>query len=172
MGNFQEAIAKTELFEGGYANTPNDSGGETYRGISRHNWPNWIGWRTIDKAKVMPCFPGCLDKNTILQGQVITFYLKNYWQYDGLTDQDVAWKTFDLGVNVGRVHSVKILQQAVGTNLDGVYGPNTERLANSHLPGSLGPMIRTSAVKYYEAIVQSNPQDAVFLKGWLARAEA
>src|SRR6266849_830473 len=132
MASYQQAIAKTELFEGGYANNPNDSGGETYRGISRKNWPQWNGWSSVDASKTRPDFPSCLDSNDVLQGLVVMFYHKNFWQYDGLNDQDVAWKVFDLGVNVGKVHAVKILQQVVGTNMDGVYGPNTERLTNSH----------------------------------------
>lgn len=172
MANFAQAVAKTELFEGGYSNNPNDSGGETYRGISRNNWPTWTGWTSIDMYKEEPGFPEGLDRDGVLQGQVVSFYQKNFWQYDGLNDQDIAWKVFDLSVNVGKVHAIKILQQCVGTNLDGVYGPNTERLVNSHPQGSLAGMIRTAAEQYHIAIVQSHPKDAVFLKDWLKRDAA
>jgi lysozyme family protein len=30
--------------EGYYVNDKDDSGGETYRGISRVNFPKWAGW--------------------------------------------------------------------------------------------------------------------------------
>jgi lysozyme family protein len=172
MAVFSVAIGKTLLAEGGYANNPHDSGGETYRGISRKNWPNWNGWPIIDSAKAQTSFPASLDNNNELQGLIVDFYHKNFWNYDGLNDQDVANKIFDLGVNVGKPHAVKILQQVVGTNQDGVYGPNTERLANSHPPGSLSTMIRTSAENYHKAIAQSHPEDARFLKSWLARDDA
>lgn len=180
MASFEQAVAKTELFEGGWVSNPHDSGGETYRGISRHNWPNWAGWATVDSFhnvfNRIPNsnlnWPSCLDGNTHLQGLVIDFYHKNFWTYDGITDQDVAWKVFDLGVNVGKVHAIKILQHAVGTNQDGVYGPNTERLTNSHPQGSLAPILRAAAEQYHKQIVQSHPEDAVFLKGWLRRDEA
>lgn len=176
MAIFQEAIGKTLLFEGGYANSPSDSGGETYRGISRKNWPSWAGWALIDQVKAEQQYnvklEPVLDRNNALQGLVIAFYLKNFWQYDGINDQEVANKVFDLSVNVGKVHGVKILQQAVGTNLDGVYGPNTERLVNSHPPGSLAPILRASAEQYHKSTVASHPEDAEFLKGWLARDEA
>jgi lysozyme family protein len=174
MADFTIAVAKTELWEGGYSNNPNDSGGETYRGISRKNWPNWAGWAIIDNVRhSSPTigWPDELNSYSDLQGLVIDFYRKNFWDYDGINDQDVAWKVFDLGVNVGKVHAVKILQQVVGTNQDGIYGHNTERLVNSHPSGSLATMIRTSAELYHKAIVQSHPEDAVFLKGWLARDE-
>ena len=53
MGDhFDKALAHTLQFEGGYANDPADSGGETYKGISRNNWPSWPGWKLIDEAKV------------------------------------------------------------------------------------------------------------------------
>lgn len=172
MADFAQAVAKTELWEGGYSNNPHDSGGETYRGISRRNWPKWEGWVHIDVAKTWPNFPTTLDSNWMLQGLVVDFYHKNFWNYDGINDQDVAWKVFDLGVNIGKVHAVKILQQAVGTNQDGVYGPNTERLTNLHPPGSLGALIRASAESYHKSIVVSHPEDAMFLKGWLRRDEA
>ena len=174
MATFAEAIAKTLLFEGGYVNDRADSGGETYRGISRVNWPKWDGWKSIDRWKETRfsydiAFPSCLDNDSNLQGLVCKFYLKNFWFYDGLLDQDLANQVFDLSVNVGRVHAIKILQQVVGTNQDGSYGPNTERLANGHPQGSLEPLVRTAAENYHKAIITSHPEDAKFLKGWLAR---
>ena len=43
MANFDEAFALTMKSEGGYANNPNDTGGETYKGVSRKNHPKWNG---------------------------------------------------------------------------------------------------------------------------------
>src|ERR1700676_300695 len=175
MADFSQAVAKTELWEGGYSNNPHDSGGETYRGISRHSWPNWAGWTMIDgyhHNSPTIGWPDELDRDIVLQGLVVDFYHKNFWNYDGIADQDVAWKVFDLGVNVGKVHAVKILQHAVGTNMDGVYGPNTERLTNSHPLGSLAPILRAAAEEYHKSIVWNCPKDEVFLAGWLRRDEA
>lgn len=174
MASFQLAVAKTEIWEGGYSNNPLDSGGETYRGISRKNWPKWAGWPLIDDYKKCNCrlCKALLDDDVKVQGLVVDFYHVNFWQYDGLNDQDVAWKVFDLSVNIGKVHAVKILQRAVGTNVDGVYGPNTERVANGHLEGSLTPLIRAAAEEYHKQIVVTHPNDAAFLKGWIRRDEA
>ena len=172
MASFEEAVGKTILFEGGYSNNPSDSGGETYRGISRKNWPKWSGWAAIDLHKEELDFPGGLDKDITLQGLVIAFYRVNFWQYGGLNDQDLADKVFDLSVNIGKAHAVKILQKLVGTNQDGIYGPNTERLANLHPQGSLSSAIRVAAEEYHRQVVQSHPEDAAFLKGWLRRDDA
>ena len=37
--------------EGGYVDDRDDRGGETYRGISRNNFPDWKGWKKIDGFK-------------------------------------------------------------------------------------------------------------------------
>lgn len=177
MASFQEAIGKTLLFEGGYSNNPNDAGGETYRGISRVNWPKWAGWPIIDRWKTAIYsydvrFPAVLDTDQQLQGLVVDFYQQNFWQYDGLDDQQVADKVFDLSVNIGKVHAVKILQQAAGVKDDGLYGPNTERVVNLHPQGSLETAIRIAAENYHKEIVQLHPQDAQFLGGWLKRDDS
>lgn len=41
MAEFNIAFQKTLTHEGGYVNDPEDSGGETYKGISRNNHKNW-----------------------------------------------------------------------------------------------------------------------------------
>jgi type VI secretion system secreted protein VgrG len=40
--NFLKAFNTTMTFEGGYANDPDDAGGETYMGISRRYHPDWV----------------------------------------------------------------------------------------------------------------------------------
>lgn len=170
MAQFQPAIANTELNEGGYSFTPNDAGGETYRGISRRNWPNWSGWPIVDVAKSQAFFPTSLDSNAPLQAEVIQFYRTNYWRFDGINRQDVANKIFDLCVNVGMVHGIKIAQLAAGCNVDGRYGPQTEAAINN-FNGDILPIIRMKAEEYHRAIVSTHPEDAVFLRGWIHRDE-
>ena len=169
MADYTLAVQNTELWEGGYANNPADSGGETYRGISRKNWPNWNGWLMVDAAKNSAGFPHSLDSNSALQGAVVSFYKAAFWQYDGINDQAIANKVFDLSVNVGRVHAIKILQSAVNVPQDGAYGSQTQDAVNSTNSGSLLTLIRSAAELYHEQIVQLHPEDAQFLAGWLRR---
>lgn len=171
MAQFQIALAITERWEGGLSNNPLDSGGETYEGISRNNFPDWEGWQLIDAN------PNSLGTNQALQGYVVQFYHDHFWKYDGINSQDVANKIFDLGVNVGTVHAVKIAQSAVQglsrimlhVAVDGIYGPATEAVINSTDSRSLLSAIRSAAAEYHKSIVQTHPQDAVFLNGWLRR---
>jgi len=48
---FSHILNDTLKHEGGYANHSADKGGETYRGITRKNNPNWQGWKYIDEVK-------------------------------------------------------------------------------------------------------------------------
>ena len=50
MAIFNSAFQITMGNEGGYANNPADSGGETYKGIAKNYWPNWEGWTAVDQA--------------------------------------------------------------------------------------------------------------------------
>lgn len=172
MASFEQAIGKTLLFEGGYSNRPNDSGGETYEGVSRMNFPNWEGWLDIDAAKGQTNFPNSLNSNANLHGKVVVFYRQNFWVEDNVTDQDTGTKIFDLSVNVGKFHAFKIAQIASGVTADGVWGPKTEQAINAHPNGSLLPLIRIGAENYHRAIVQTHPEDAEFLAGWLRRDDA
>lgn len=178
MAIFQEAISKTLLFEGGYSNDPSDNGGETYRGISRHSFCHWIGWTLIDGHKSDPDFPKCLDLDQQLQGLVVMFYLNTFWHYDDIQDQDIADKIFDLAVNIGQVHAIKILQLALNQvsnaalTVEGNFGKRTLAAVNASPKGSLLPVVRFKAAEYHTQIAQSHPQDEKFLKGWLARDAA
>jgi lysozyme family protein len=179
MALFAPAVENTELFEGGYSNSPSDSGGETYRGISRVWFPNWSGWLIVDPLKGGN-FPLNLDNCQSLQEAVLQFYHTNFWQYDGITSQAIANKIFDLTVNVGKVHGIKIVQGAVNNCLpsapyltvDGVYGPNTEANIISTSSGSLLIAIKQAAVSYHKQIESTHPQDAIYLAGWIRRDES
>lgn len=172
MASFEQAISKTLLFEGGYSNRPNDSGGETYAGVSRVNFPKWEGWSDIDAAKRQANFPKSLIANADLNGKVVAFYRQNFWVEDPIIDQSTGARIFDLSVNVGKVHAFKIAQIASGIEADGVWGPNTVHAINLHPDGSLVPLIRIGAENYHKAIVLTHPEDAEFLRGWLARDDA
>jgi lysozyme family protein len=172
MAEFEPAVQNTLVWEGGYANNPHDSGGETYRGISRNNWPSWDGWSIVDALRSSPGFPSNLDANSDLLASVIQFYRVNFWKYDAIAQQNVADKIFDLAVNVGSRHAHKIAQIAAGVTADGIFGPNTVNAINAHLNGSLLPLIVIAAENYHKAVVNTHPEDAEFLRNWLRRDDA
>lgn len=116
MVDFNEAYNITLSHEGGYSNDSDDSGGETYKGISRRYSPSWHGWVIIDCLKNQPNFPDTAYNNLDLDLKVKKFYKANYWDVnllDSCKSQVVANEMFDTGVNMGTGRAGKFLQIAL-----------------------------------------------------------
>lgn len=82
---FYKAHAHTLGMEGGYANVSGDSGGETYKGISRNNHPKWAGWKLIDTYKALgnrttAAINQRFSKDQEMTDLVETFYYDNFWR--------------------------------------------------------------------------------------------
>lgn len=123
MANFETAFKRTAAFEGGYVNDKDDSGGETYKGISRNNNSGWAGWKIIDIAKKQSNFPKSLDSNEELQQLVYQQYRQAYWaplRADDISNQAVANDLYDTGVNMGVKTSIKLAQRQWGMTETGV----------------------------------------------------
>lgn len=114
MANFDEAYQRTLKFEGGWVNDDNDSGKETYKGISRVYEKNWEGWNIVDAYKKKPNFPKNLEADKKLQELVKSCYRKNYWNViwgDKIRNQKVANDLYDTAVNMGVGTSIKLSER-------------------------------------------------------------
>lgn len=177
MADFHKALTVVLQNERGYSNDPLDSGGETFYGISRKNWPTWIGWGGID-AKKKAGQPLVLDPQ--LTEMVETFYLQNFWNilYDQINSQEIATKLFDLGVNIDIVPAVRLLQKALGYLMagsfviDGRFGSRTLDFVNGADENKLLTELRARAVQYYVLDIVARPDQQRFLLGWVRRAVA
>lgn len=132
MANFTIALKKVLKNEGGYANNPNDAGGETYKGISRKNHPTWTGWISIDQIKKAHPrgFKTILEHTPELQDKVKDFYKRRFWDelcLDTCGNQELANQAFDMAVNTGVKAGVKILQKVLGIPADGILGDITKK---------------------------------------------
>jgi lysozyme family protein len=181
MANFEEALAFTLRpdVEGGYANDPHDSGGETFKGISRRSFPNWPGWPRLDQLRAAGASVATITHDPELNSHVPDFYRENFWSkfYDRINSQAIATKVFDLGVNMGMRPAVTLLQTACiqcgeVTAADGGFGPNTLNAVNSADEVLLLTAFKQAAVGHYQHIVALNPKQARFLIGWCKRAMA
>ncbi|MBI1751280.1 MAG: hypothetical protein HY014_08095 [Acidobacteria bacterium] len=165
----ENALAFTLGNEGGYVNHPADPGGATNFGIIQRNLDKWNG------AHPELGFPG--DVKGLTQDQASTIYRTDYWRWDGLSDASIAIKLFDIGVNCGLEVAVKLLQRAINAQatppiaVDGRPGPATIGAANAQPPQALLQTLCLAQKSYYQSIVDRNPTQSVFLKGWLRRAE-
>lgn len=99
-----------------------DSGGQTYAGISRVNFPEWAGWKLIDAGDT---------KSDQLHDLVYSFYWSSFWQRMGLErlPSRIATLVFDFAVNSGRDIAAKKLQQVLRVTVDGDIGPQTSLAA-------------------------------------------
>lgn len=172
MANFQQALAKTLIHEGGYQNNPDDSG----------NWFNGINYGTkygITAADVVHYFPAfisdlnCVRNLTVDQAGVI--YAAGYWKdlYSQINDQPIAEKLFDMGVLMGVKTAVKLLQITLQSQIaivpDGVFGPETLSDVNQAAPADLLSRYRSTLVDHCISIMNHNPKDTQFVRGWITR---
>lgn len=128
MANFQEALKKVLVYEGGYVNDKDDAGGETYKGIARRYNKNSIMWAEVDKVtkatKNVKQINLILEQNKIVQNEVARIYKKDYWDklhLDEVKSQTIAYQLFDTAVNMGVSKAIKLAQQTVGQPQTGSF---------------------------------------------------
>ncbi len=197
LPDFHNAFQKTISFEGGYVNDPDDRGGETYKGISRLNWPDWEGWKIIDLYKKHK--PGNLNHslagNTGLQNLVSDFYLEHYWMPLNLDafHSPVADELFDTAVNQGKNAAAKYLQETLNKlnrnqkdypdiTVDGKIGRQTlsaykkllatQRFASRNQEKIIKWIVRWLnyfQLKKYDLITYRDPAQEKFIPGWTER---
>lgn len=151
MAKFEDAIGTVLRNEGGYVDSPNDPGGETKYGISKSAYPN-------------------LDIKNLTVDDATAIYRRDFWRFSGINDQQVATKVFDMYVNM-RHDAIRLAQDVLSITQDGLYGGNTEHAINGMGPYQFLQLYRARLTKHYEEIVVAHPNEEVFEKGWLERAQ-
>jgi lysozyme family protein len=140
MAEFDLAIEIVLENEGGWVDSADDTfGGETFRGISRRNWPNLEIWRRIDEAKREVIWLSTIQRSEALLQLTKDFYRREFWNqlYDEIDSQELASKLLDVTVNLGIRRGVRILQQSLASMCsgpivaDGRFGIVTLDMVNS-----------------------------------------
>jgi len=144
-------------------NDPLDPGGRTKWGISERANPDlWVnGPPTYAQARRR--------------------YFERYvLPFDGIKDLSLLEQLVDWGVTSGPEKVVRILQQLVGTRIDGKVGPKTlakvagfpaGTLFGHPVPGNvlLNLAIRDARALHYAGITKAKPTNLRFILGWLNR---
>lgn len=167
MANYQQAFDRLMQHEGGYVFDPHDAGGETFCGISRRNWPHWVGWKMIDDYKARGHKPEPND--IVLNPLVKEFYKENYWRKLGLiADQRIAYAVLDTVVKFG-VRGAQAMQGILGTTRDGIIGMQTvTAINNCNQELFLRELVEWRKQKHRD-IIAANPSQSRFANGWEAR---
>lgn len=157
--NFPQALSLTLQFEGGFSNHPADPGGATKYGITRAVLAEWRG-RDVSIA----------DVRALEKAEAEVIYRRNYW--DGVGGDElpagVDLAVFDLAVNSGVGRAARILQDSVGTTVDGIVGVDTVRAARGLPPQALIRLISSQR----RSFLQKLRIFPVFGRGWLRRVDA
>lgn len=169
MAFFEEAYHIVKENEGDYVNDPSDSGGETYKGISRVYNPNWSGWTKIDEVKKTKTLnKGDFISDLELNKSVVSFYKQQQWdkiQGDSIPNQTFANFFVDFYVTSGG-NAVKELQKILGITADGSFGSNSlQTLLDSDI-NSVYEKFYYARIEYYKNLPAKYNS---FKDGWNCR---
>lgn len=162
------------VHEGGYSDHPEDRGGPTKYGVT-------IG--TLRQYRRDPTLTA-EDVKALTQDEAAAIYEQEYLtgpKIDHLPDC-IMEQTFDMSVNHGPRTAIKIVQTVVGQiagkriTKDGVIGPVTLATAQSAIDragvAAVVNGIAHERLAFYERIIENDPSQEVFRKGWRKRAES
>lgn len=154
----KEAIEIILDIEKGYVNDPVDRGGETNYGISKRAYPH-------------------LDIKNLTKNQARQIYSRDYWgKYDiDFFHPEIQLQMFDITVNSGFKNAVKILQHALnnmGFDFQGTgnFGNKTKNAVLTVNQFTLRHWIYAERVDFYTDIVDNDPSQMKYYKGWNRRA--
>jgi len=161
MTRFDECLPFILQWEGGFVDNPLDRGGATNKGITQDTYD---AYRVNNKRSVA----------AIEDREVRDIYSAFYWlpAKCAILPDPADLVVFDSAVNHGVVKSAKLLQQAVGVVVDGHVGTETMDAVKEMEPLELADAIIEERQRFYRRIVQNDPTQQVFLKGWLNRLHA
>jgi len=154
--NFDLALLKLLVHEGGYVNHPADPGGMTNLGVTKRVWEEWRG-HAVDEMEMRMLTPE----------KVAPLYKAKYWdmvQADKLP-HGVDFCVFDCAVNSGVKRASRLLQRAVGVDDDGVIGRATLAAVEALEPAEIIDRFCAERLSFLESL----PTFATFGKGWSRR---
>lgn len=115
--DFQKALARVLVYEGGKVNAPHDPGGKTNQGITQSTYSSWL------RAQSKPS----LDVFSMPDSDRDAIYKSEYWDMICGDDLPVGldFAVFDAAVNSGCGQAAKWLQATLNVTADGVIGAKT-----------------------------------------------
>jgi hypothetical protein len=142
--------------EGGYSDTPGDSGGPTNFGITLATLKAYDGDQNLTADAVKALTPEMAKE----------IYRTAYWNrmQCGSLPPGLDLEVFDFGVNAGPSEAVKTLQKIVGVTQDGSIGPITLAALGQLKPKDVIGRYSDARLAFYKAL--NNPE---FEQGWANR---
>lgn len=161
--SFDKALTFVLKEENGYAHYPQDSDGPTNHGITKANYDDYR------KTKGLPN----QDVQLLTDAETREIYENNYWEPSRaqIMRDPLDICHFDWSVNRGITGAIRTLQQAMGIEATGDWGPKTSMALAIIEPAELAIEYNQIRRQWYRNRVISKPDQEIFLKGWLARCD-
>jgi lysozyme family protein len=172
MDNFDYCIEKLIDVEGDiFTNIPDDNGGPTKYGITFKSYKAYKPETSIS------------DLKNLTDEEAKKFYLSEYWlkyRLDQVNSKDISYFCLQILVNMSPMGATAIIQNAakntlVNCNLicDGKLGAQTVDALNIISKTNITSLYLANAklcqIQRYVAIVDKQPSQVKFLKGWINR---
>ena len=150
--------------EGGFVNDPVDHGGATNFGITAAAWGQY-------RKLTRPCTPA--EMQAITRAEAVEFYRQKYIinsAFKAVQYEPLRAQLIDFAVNSGEARATRWLQRAIGLPATGTLDLTTLSTLNALPPALVNNALVAARVAMYQSIVQSEPAQARFLRGWISRA--
>ena len=164
MANIDLYIPKLIKHEGGYVNHPLDKGGATKYGVTLNTWKQ-LGYDKDGNGKIDS------EDIRLLNIKDATLIIRRYWDMwkaDEIVNQSVAELLVDWVYTSGN-WGIRIPQRVLKVKEDGIVGKNTLNALNSLNQRQLFDQLFKERERFFRNIVKNNPEQSVFLEGWLNR---
>lgn len=153
-----------------FTNHPNDTAGATKFGLITDDLHEY----NLDANKDGKI--DWTDVRDLTKEDAIKVLKKLYWGFykaDKINNQSLANFIVDSGFNMGRVLIAKYVQSSLHLTVDGIFGDKTLNVINTH-PNQefIFQELYNRRKQRYANIIQRNPSQKVFEKGWNSRLNA
>jgi lysozyme family protein len=160
METIETIIEDIIATEGGYVNHPQDKGGVTNMGITKETLRRWRKAPTTDD-----------DVRSLEKKEAEQIYLKRYYLKPRINKLPKKIQPFvmDDAVLSGANSAIRSLQRYLRVLPDGIIGPKTIAAAKHESPTALLIGLTKRRVERLCRIVQRDPDQNIFLVGWMRR---
>lgn len=166
MTRLETCIGIVLNLEGGLSNHKKDKGGLTNFGITQTTYTNWLARFGRSHQSV----------SEITYDEVKDIY-SEYWKdaHCSYMFPPLDLLVFDCAINSGPGRAIKLLQNALGVGADGVVGKQTMAALHEEIAADgiehMCDAYLDEREAWYLRIVERDPSQKVFLKGWRNRLE-
>ena len=164
LSGFEASLPFVLRWEGGFVDHPDDPGGRTNRGVTQRVYNQWRVHHGLPPR----------DVRQIGDAEVHAIYEEDYWlpPRSDLLRRKLDLVQFDTAVNMGVGRAMRLLQGAVGSAVDGAFGPLTHQAAAGCDLAATIPAYCHAREAYYRRLAERRPRLRVFLRGWMNRLNA